>query len=95
MGRSKVPYEDLAKCKRNKGKDVRVTLASGLVYEGTIWNVLMPKKNGLDPSLHIKIWNGGLASKNRRGMPSGIIQPFRASSIIRFEYLWEEIATGT
>lgn len=90
MGRSKVPFADLDKCHRNKGKDVRITLASGLVLEGTIWKVLRSKGRGLDPSLHIKIWDGGLAGKNRHGRPSGMVQPLRASSIVKFEYLWEE-----
>jgi hypothetical protein len=88
-GRFKVPTEDLKKCEANKGKDVRITLRSGLVYTGMIWSTSPSHVGGSDPILTLRIWGAGLRATTRNGVVGGAKQPFKAASIVKFEYLWE------
>jgi hypothetical protein len=89
MSRKKVPFAELAKCDANIGKELRVTMQSGKVYEGMIWNVMYSKRVGIDPVLNIRVWGNGLLVKAKYGMRGGLVIPLRASSITKFEFLWE------
>jgi hypothetical protein len=89
-GRYPVPFTDLTKCLDNKGKEVRVTLRSGRVFTGAIWSVMYPRVNTrLDPVLYLRTIGTSLVPYTFKKVRLGNVQPFKASNIVKFEYLWE------
>jgi hypothetical protein len=90
VARPRNPMADIKKCERNIGKDVRLTMRSGTIIEGTIWSIFYPVyKDGKSIGIHVRVWDSGLASKNRHGLPSGLVIPVHARFVAKFEYLWE------
>ena len=89
-GRYPIPFTDLTKCLDNKGKEIRITLRSGRVFTGIIWSVVYPRVNiYLDPVLHLRTIGTRLVPHAFKKVKLGNVQPFKASNIVKFEYLWE------
>ena len=88
-GRWPQSFPDIKKCKENIGKDVRLTLRSGVVITGQLYRVERVELRAPSTIIVVRVQEGSFAYISRRGVICEKLERIKSRFIEKYEYLWE------
>ena len=88
-GRWPQSFPDIKKCKENIGKDVRLTLRSGVVITGQLYRVERVELRAPSTIIVVRVREGSFAYISRKGTTCQKLERIKSRFIEKYEYLWE------
>jgi len=88
-GRWPQSFPDIKKCKENIGKDVRLTLRSGVVITGQLYAIERVELRAPSTIIVVRLQEGKFAYTAGRGHVCQTLERIKSRFIVKYEYLWE------
>ena len=88
-GRWPQSFPDIKKCKENIGKDVRLTLRSGIVITGQLYAIERVELRAPSTIIVVRVQEGSFAYISRKGVTCQKLERIKSRFIVKYEYLWE------